>query len=444
MTEISGIMHMQRPGNSLYRTLVYCTEETKLENLLEIVPFKEGYVDYSSDAGAVEKALRSGLYRIFIADVTPFYSDGPYLMNIAMKLKILTFHVANSRFMQIAACVWSVRNANVFSFESQSVDTFTKPMSVLLDNRPYIKWVGDVQSEINRICREIDGKPTEMVLLKGPRGVGKYALAQIAHANSDRSEHKFVYANCDSHSDAHITWDNHERKTFAATIEAMMRQADKGTLYFHEIEKLDIEAQEVLSEVLKKNIVGNSADENAGYTCHVVFSACKDPLALVEEGNFSKSLYIQMSRHIMNVPSLGDFRDGLENLAKELLEILCILRGIKEKKLSKDALEKIRNGGWFGNIRELYGSLSHALDVVKSSRIKADDIRIRANQFWEDPKLEKDRNEKKDVLDALRKAHGNKDKASQLLGITRKTLYLWMKKHDIPLDYYKKSSSTKK
>lgn len=444
MAEIEEIFHMPLIEIPPVRTIVYSSDDGNgLEKRMSRLPFNPDYVDYSSSPKAIMKALDSGEYQLFLADFSRFNSDGIRLVNYALRKGIKTFRVAHSESTQIPASVWKATESGVFTFDSESTDAFTAPMSRLLDIRPCMKWVGYVQSELHRVCQEISDIPTAIVLINGPKGSGKYTLAQVAHSRSKRCNHRFVYANCHSHSVTHIKWNQKEKETFAATIEAMFRQANKGTLYFHEIEKLDYEAQETLYEVIKKNIVPHAPTGEPNFTCHIVISARQNLQTLVSKGDFSRNLYRMITANVINIPTINNFREDLGRLASELLDIICVLDDVDKKQISKEALTKISETEWLGNIRELYDAIIHAIDVTHGHRrITSEHLRIPTKEYWSESFSDKDKNMKKEIIDALRKTKGNKGKASKLLKISRKTLYLRMERLDIPLDYYKSITSS--
>lgn len=437
MSDIKGLHHMEIADRTPVRTLIFSAGKDDVEKLLATMPLEDSYVDYSSDPTAIKEALDTGKYGMFIADFSLFNDDGPNLVNYAIGKNIKTFKVANSDRTQIQACVWKATENGAFIHDNDVIDAFTAPMSRLLDNHPGINWVAHVKSELKRVCQEICKEPTAIVLVNGPKGSSKYTLAQVSHAHSPRSRYKFVYANCHSHYEANILWDESKIANFSATVEAMMEAANHGTLYFHEVEKLDYQAQEELYNILKKNLFPHAPSGNAKYNCHVVFSSRVNLQELVDENLFSKRLYRLITAHVINIPPLYTYRNDLGRLATEMLEVICLLRNIDNKQLAKEAVMTIENREWLGNIREIYDSLIHALSILGSHRrISSSMLGLTTKESWEEQMSEKDKTRQKEIMDALIKSKGNKEKASKLLKITRRTLYSRMEILKIPLNYY--------
>lgn len=445
MADIKGLYHMAVTDREPVRTLIYSAEQDGVKTLLSMMPLKEEFVDYSSDPDVIKAALDTGEYGMFIADFSLFNNDGTNLVNYAIGKKIKTFKVANSDRTQIQACVWKASENGAFVHDADVIDAFTAPMSRLLDNHPGIHWIAHVKSELKRVCQEISKEPTAIVLVNGPKGSSKYTLAQVSHARSPRSRHRFVYANCHSHSEAHIKWDDKKRANFAATVEAMMKDANHGTLYFHEVEKLDYPAQEELYLVLKKNLFPHAPSGNPRYVCHVVFSSRVDLQHLVSKKSFSKNLYKLITEHVINIPSINTFRNDLGRLATEMLEVICLLKGSDNKLLAKEAISTIGDTEWLGNIRQIYDSLIHAISVMGTNRrISTAMLGLTQKDPWIESLTDKQKSLYKEIIEALRKTNGNKEKASALLNITRRTLYTRMTKLGIPLEEGRPETKKKK
>lgn len=445
MPDSKDIYSMDTVGNKPVMTLIFSPKEEEVMKLLAMMPLKEEFVCYSSDPTVIREALDSGDYGLFIADFSLFNADGTNLVNYAIGKGIKTFKVANRDRTQIQACVWKAGDNGAFGHDADVIDAFTAPMSRLLDSHPGINWVARVKSEFKRVCREICQEPTAMVLVTGPKGSGKYTLAQVSHAHSSRRDNRFVYANCNSHYNATRIWDDCMKSNYAATVEAMIREADGGTLYFHEVEKLDYTAQEELFRVLKKNLYPHAPAGKPKYTCHVVFSSRVDLQALVDQKIFSKNLYKLITEHVINIPALYTYRKDLGRLATEMLDVICLLKGIDDKLLTKEAIATIEDGEWLGNIRQIYDSLIHALNVMGNNRrISSAMLGLPKKEPWVERLTDKEKKQYKEIIEALRKTNGNKEKACVLLKTSRRTLYTRMAKYGIPLDEGRDESKKKK
>lgn len=445
MPDFKDSSHMDTVGSKPVRTLIFSPKEDEVLKLLAMMPLKENFVCYSSDPKVIREALDSGDYGLFIADFSLFNTDGTNLVNYAIGKGIKTFKVANRDQTQIQACVWKAGDNGAFGHDVDVIDAFTAPMSRLLDTHPGINWVARVKSEFKRVCREICQEPTAMVLVLGPKGSGKYTLAQVSHAHSSRRGNKFVYANCHSHSVVTRIWDDSMKANYAATVEAMIKEANGGTLYFHEVEKLDYTAQEELFRVLKKNLYPHAPSGKPRYACHVVFSSRADLQALVDRKNFSKDLYKLITEHVINIPSLYTYRKDLGRLATEMLEVICMLKGIDNKLLTKEAIATIEDNEWLGNVRQIYDSLIHALNVMGTNRrISSAMLGLPKKEPWVERLSDKEKEQYKEIIEALRKTNGNKEKARILLNTSRRTLYTRMTKYGIPLDEGRKEGRAKK
>lgn len=209
----------------------------------------------------------------------------------------------------------------------------------------------------------------------------------------------------------------------------MAEQAQGGTIYFHEIDHLDIEAQELIADFLTKDLKVNT---DSGRFNGIVMCSTRISIEDNIPGHVcAQSLIKALSRNVIKVPSLMDYNEDLELLAVDILKNYCISQNIKQKVFTKKALKVIYSHVWSRNMRELFDVIKHAVLITPGKRISENAIIMHPVIDSTDNYSDKQRK----VKLAIRNNNGNKRRAAKELEIAPKTLYAWMKDLGIPLDY---------
>jgi two-component system response regulator HydG len=154
---------------------------------------------------------------------------------------------------------------------------------------------------------------------------------------------------------------------------------------------------------------------------------------MIKAGTFREDLFYRLNVITVTIPPLRERKEDIPDLARYFLNKYS-------RKLSKvvtdftaEALELLAGYHWPGNVRELENVVERAVILCESGKIGAEDLSIPSaatvSELGTNPSLEE--MEKNYILRVLKEANGNQSKASQLLGIDRKTLYLKLKKYGI-------------
>jgi transcriptional regulator with PAS, ATPase and Fis domain len=154
---------------------------------------------------------------------------------------------------------------------------------------------------------------------------------------------------------------------------------------------------------------------------------------MIKTGKFREDLYYRLNVINITIPPLRERKEDITELSRHFLQKYS-------KKLSKsitdftpDALEMLSEYHWPGNVRELENVVERAVILCESDLLGTEDLSIPTPAVVEElgtnPSLEE--MEKAYILRVLKEAGDNQSKASQLLGIDRKTLYLKLKKYGI-------------
>lgn len=282
--------------------------------------------------------------------------------------------------------------------------------------------------------------PTDSaVFIQGESGTGKELVANTIWKYSRRSGSPFIALNCATLSENLIESElfGHEKGAFTdahQTKYGIVEVADTGTLFLDEIGELSLGLQAKLLRFLDSGEFRRvGSNKPFKVDVRVIAASNRDLGEAVRTGGFRQDLYYRLNVINVTVPPLRERREDIPELSRYFLKKYS-------QKLSKNisgfgpgVLEILNNYQWPGNVRELENVIERALILCDSGTIGPEDLSIpmaapvreaEANSTLEEM-------EREHILKVLRDLNGNQSRASQVLGIDRKTLYLKLKKYDI-------------
>lgn len=202
-------------------------------------------------------------------------------------------------------------------------------------------------------------KTDARVLITGENGTGKELVANQLHEQSNRSNKNFIEVNCAAIPSELIESElfGHVKGSFTSAIKdrsGKFEAADKGTLFLDEIADMSLAAQaKVLRALEEKKIqrVGNEKD--ISIDVRVIAATNKDLKKEIAEGRFREDLYHRLAVIIIHVPKLIERKEDIPLLTNHFIELISKEQGLEMKNFTKEALKKLDNYSWTGNIREL-------------------------------------------------------------------------------------------
>lgn len=223
--------------------------------------------------------------------------------------------------------------------------------------------------------------PTEArVLITGPNGTGKELVAHWLHSKSNRSEAPFIAVNCAAIPAELIESElfGHEKGAFTSAIkqrQGKFEQADHGTLFLDEIGDMSLSAQsKVLRALQEHKITRVGGDKDIKVDVRVFAATNKDLKKEIEDGNFREDLYHRLSVILIQVPPLKDRKEDIPLLVEKFLDDIAKEYGTAKKDISKEAIKKLQEFPWTGNIRELRNVVER-LVILGEKTITLEDIK---------------------------------------------------------------------
>jgi transcriptional regulator with GAF, ATPase, and Fis domain len=283
------------------------------------------------------------------------------------------------------------------------------------------------------------------LLIVGETGTGKEMMARLIHMLSSRSSEKFIPLNCGAIPKDLVesTLFGHKKGAFTGAVsdmEGKFKAADGGTLFLDELGELPESVQVKLLRALETgDIEPVGISKPVKVDVRVIAATNVDLSAAIQKKLFREDLYHRIAKTVIMLPPLRERKTDIPTLAIEILNrISTQLR--KSIKISPEALSKIQNHKWSGNVRELENKIENAAifckkNVIKPQDIDLSDFAISNEDNWSLPEPEegfsieqytaKIRHEL--IQKALNKANGNQSTAAKLLGISPQAVSKFLK-----------------
>ncbi len=278
------------------------------------------------------------------------------------------------------------------------------------------------------------------ILVTGESGTGKEVLARFIHENSPRAGKNYVAVNCGAIPANLIASElfGHEKGAFTgaqARRSGRFREADGGTLFLDEIGELPLELQPVLLRVIETGMVTPvGADREEPSDFRLIAATNKNLAAAVESGRFRSDLFYRLNVIAFEMPPLRARPEDIMPLCRHFMT--SRRQQLGSKRLSPAAARMLRNHDWPGNVRELFNILERAMVLSKSDAMLPEHlpahVRTRAATLDDDESLREDKVDSRvrtleqaefdTIREALARAEGNRTKAAELLGISRRSL----------------------
>ncbi|HTM45984.1 MAG TPA: sigma-54 dependent transcriptional regulator [Polyangiaceae bacterium] len=277
---------------------------------------------------------------------------------------------------------------------------------------------------------------TATVLILGESGTGKELIARYIHRQSGRRERPFVTVNCSAIPESIMEAElfGHERGAFTGAVgkrEGRFSKARGGTLFLDEIGELTPTVQVKLLRVLQEGEFEPVGGDTVAADVRIIAATNRDLAAEVEAGRFREDLFYRLNVIAVTAPPLRARREDIPLLVDHFLGIYCRKNGRERLSVQPDALRKLLDYSWPGNVRQLENVVERAAVLCRSDTIRMDDLPDDVAHADATPPsvlnfeigTPLEEVEQRMIRQTLLHTSGDKSLAAQLLGISTRTIY---------------------
>ena len=276
------------------------------------------------------------------------------------------------------------------------------------------------------------------VLVTGPSGTGKELVARAIHDLSPRAKKPFVAVECAALSSSLLESElfGYMPGAFTGALakgnSGRFEAANGGTIFLDEIGEIDTATQIKLLRVLEtRKIQRVGGNEDIPVDFRLVCATNKNLAEMVVKGTFREDLFYRINVIDINTPALKDHAEDIPALAERFLGEFASINNPALKTIEPDAMSALKAYEWPGNVRQLRNIIEKMTILATGDTISSSDIpaEITAPKFKPEtydinpPTTNSLADaEREQILSAIEKAGGNKSKAADALGISRRTI----------------------
>ena len=304
------------------------------------------------------------------------------------------------------------------------------------NRRAYYRRTSPLAVKLQEQIRLVAPVDTLTVLIRGASGTGKENVAWHIHALSERADAPFIAVDCGALPKELAASElfGYVKGAFTGATEnrtGMFAAADHGTLFLDEGGNLSQEVQMLLLRALQEKRyrpVGGKEEVKADI--RLVAATNEDLKRAITEGRFREDLFHRLNEFPLYVPLLAECPEDIIPLAEFMLDTANRELGKDVKGFDRNTQRILKAYPWPGNIRELKGVVKRAALLAKDDWITSEDVDLPDKPKQADGyALNDERTERTTILKALEATGNDRKAAAKLLGISRSTLYLKLKKY---------------
>jgi two-component system response regulator FlrC len=213
------------------------------------------------------------------------------------------------------------------------------------------------------------------VLITGESGTGKEVIARYIHNKSNRASKPFIAVNCAA-IPANLMESElfgHEKGAFTGALSRRLgkfEEANNGTLLLDEISEMDISLQsKLLRAIQEREIDRVGGSKPIKVNIRILATSNRDLEAEVRKGTFREDLYFRLNVISLPLPKLAERLDDIPVLADYFIEKYSKANGMPTRKITPEAIAKLKSHPWPGNVRELENIMHRAVLMAQGNVI---------------------------------------------------------------------------
>lgn len=449
----------------MFSILVVEDQKNMRESL--VIAFKRaGYnVDSVESGEKVVELQKNHVYDLVVVDLKMEAMDGLEVLSRIKRITPSTEVIVMTAFGTIDSAIQAMRNG--------AYDYVTKPFQLsdilsVVERALEKKRLSDKVNNLQKGVKEkykfegvIGNSPVMMrllnilveltnsestVLITGESGTGKELIARAIHNNSRRSDKPFVVVNCgalpENLQESELF--GHVMGSFTGAVKdkkGIFLEAEGGTLFLDEIGETSLSTQVKLLRFLQNGEIRKVGDNKPIYLdIRIIVATNKNLEEATKNGSFRKDLFYRLNVIRIHLPPLRERKEDITLLISYFVNLYSIKLKKRPPEISGDAMALLLNYTWPGNVRELENVIERAVTLAKGSHITVADLALQTvspadtiNVMIEMGGIRAAlaQEERKTIVESLRRCAGNRKQAASSLGISTTTLWRKMKEYQI-------------
>lgn len=327
------------------------------------------------------------------------------------------------------------------ALKTKTLEVEVKQLHERLDHKFNIEGIVGHSAKLGEVIARVKlvAPSKATILIEGETGTGKELIAQAIHQASPRARAPFVPVHCAALPAALLESElfGHERGSFTGATErreGRFESADGGTIFLDEIGEIGPEIQvKLLRFIETKSFERIGSTKTITVDVRLVAATNRNLEQMVKEGKFREDLFFRLNVVRITMPSLRERTDDIPVLLEHFIKMYAAENAYEPVLIESGAMQHLQRYPWPGNIRELRNFSENAVVLRRGGKITEFDLEPKfRGEVAPPPSLQTpspanpysvEAHAKILLREALMKARGNRTKAAQLLGISRRTLH---------------------
>jgi len=450
--------------------LLIVDDEEPLRAILEseLTESDEFVVDTAADGGEAINRIQAKVYDVILLDVRMPRVSGIEVLKFVQEYSPTTQVIILTNYADVKTAIQTIKlGAYDFLAKPYDIDELYNTIHRAIERRQLFIDNKLMRNELTRRSGSPDiigqspafvkllesatrfAASDSFVLIQGASGTGKELIAGLIHRRSPRNTRPFVALNCASLPDALLESElfGHEKGSFTnayTTKQGLVEVANGGSLFLDEVGDISPAIQPKLLRFLETGEFRRVGGTNLlTVDVRVISATNKDLREEVKAGRFREDLLYRLNVITLQMPPLSERKDDIAPLAEYFLARKS--RSRTAKRLTPGALALLMEHDWPGNVRELEHVLEGAMLLSTGDVIDEADLgphvyrgsRVVSGEFTALPSggdgqsMSLDEMERRHIETVLKKNGFNRARSADELGISKKTLYLKIKRYGL-------------
>ena len=320
---------------------------------------------------------------------------------------------------------------------SRSAETENRQLREQLDAKYGVENIignSPQMQEVFDTVRQVAGSRAT-VLIQGESGTGKELVAKAIHQLSSRKKAAFVPVHCAALSTMLLESElfGHEKGAFTGAAErrkGRFELADGGTLFLDEIGEIDSSVQvKILRALEERQFERVGGQETVSVDTRLVAATNRDLKQMVADGDFREDLFYRLYVVVITLPPLRERSGDVALLLKHFLDEFNAENARDISDFSPEAMDVLMAYRWPGNVRELRNAVEQMVVLARGARIGVRDVPVHIRESGGSGAAVSagsgtlEELEKQAIAQSLKTCGGNRTRAAEQLGISRRTLH---------------------